>query len=148
MIKNEPANRYLRNSDEMNRTSVVTGIVLIVLAIILGAFGAHALKEKLDAAQLASFEVGVRYQMYHGLALLGIGLTSSKFPFSLTFFNRMIVIGVVAFSASIYLLAIQSIFGVKLSFLGPITPIGGSVLIVAWCILLIKLVRTPSNLAS
>lgn len=132
----------------MNRTSVVAGIVLIVLAIILGAFGAHALKEKLDAAQLASFEVGVRYQMYHGLALLGIGLASSKFSFSLTWFNRMILIGVFAFSASIYLLAIQSMVGFKLSFLGPITPIGGSVLIVAWCILLVKVVRTSSNSSS
>lgn len=129
----------------MNRTSVITGILMIVLAIILGAFGAHALKEKLDPAQLASFEVGVRYQMYHGLALLSLGLASSKFSFSLTFFNRMIIAGIVAFSASIYLLAIQNMLGVKLSFLGPITPIGGSILIIAWCILLVKIVRTPSN---
>ncbi len=132
----------------MNRTSVITGILLIVLAIILGAFGAHALKEKLEPAQLSSFEVGVRYQMYHGLALLSVGLAASKFSFSLKFFNGMIIAGVIAFSASIYLLAIQGILGTKLSFLGPITPIGGSILIIAWCILLVKVVRTPSNLSS
>ncbi|NVK66197.1 MAG: DUF423 domain-containing protein [Flavobacteriales bacterium] len=132
----------------MNRTSVITGILLIVLAIILGAFGAHALKEKLEPAQLSSFEVGVRYQMYHGLALLSVGLAASKFSFSLKFFNGMIIAGVIAFSASIYLLAIQGILGTKLSFLGPITPIGGSILIIAWCILLVKVVRTPSNISS
>ncbi len=132
----------------MNRTSVITGILLIVLAIILGAFGAHALKEKLEPAQLSSFEVGVRYQMYHGLALLSVGLAASKFSFSLKFFSGMIIAGVIAFSASIYLLAIQGILGTKLSFLGPITPIGGSILIIAWCILLVKVARTPSNLSS
>jgi uncharacterized membrane protein YgdD (TMEM256/DUF423 family) len=125
----------------MNRTSVITGIVLIVIAIILGAFGAHALKEKLEPAQLNSFEVGVRYQMYHGLALLALGLAANQFQFSLKLYNRMIIVGVIAFSLSIYLLAIQGIIGTKLSFLGPITPIGGSILIIAWIILLVRFIR-------
>jgi uncharacterized membrane protein YgdD (TMEM256/DUF423 family) len=126
---------------QMNRTSVITGIVLIVIAIILGAFGAHALKEKLEPAQLNSFEVGVRYQMYHGLALLALGLAANQFQFSLKLYNRMIIVGVIAFSLSIYLLAIQGIIGTKLSFLGPITPIGGSILIIAWIILLVRFIR-------
>ena len=125
----------------MNRTSVITGIVLIVIAIILGAFGAHALKEKLEPAQLNSFEVGVRYQMYHGLALLALGLAANQFQFSLKLYNRMIIVGVIALSLSIYLLAIQGIIGTKLSFLGPITPIGGSILIIAWIILLVRFIR-------
>lgn len=129
----------------MNRTSVITGIILIVVAIILGAFGAHALKEKLEVAQLNSFEVGVRYQMYHGLALLAVGLGASQLGFSLKLFNRMIFIGTIAFSCSIYLLAIQDLLGTKMSFLGPITPIGGSVLIIAWIILLVKVVRSNSK---
>ena len=126
----------------MNRTSVIAGIVFIVIAIILGAFGAHALKEKLEIAQLNSFEVGVRYQIYHGLALLALGLAANQLSFSLKVFNRMIIIGTLAFSLSIYLLAIKDLIGINVSFLGPITPIGGSVLIIAWIILLIKIIRT------
>ena len=126
----------------MNRTSVITGIVFIVIAIILGAFGAHALKEKLEPAQLNSFEVGIRYQMYHGLALLALGLAAGHLKFSLNFFNGMIIIGTIAFSLSIYLLAMKSLIGINLSFLGPVTPIGGSILIIAWIILLVKFMRS------
>lgn len=132
----------------MNRTSVITGIVFIVIAIILGAFGAHALKEKLEIAQLNSFEVGVRYQMYHGLALLALGLASNQLSFSLKVFNRMIIIGTLSFSLSIYLLAIKDLIGINVSFLGPITPIGGSVLIIAWILLLIKIIRTNPKSAA
>ncbi|PHR29560.1 MAG: hypothetical protein COA38_11425 [Fluviicola sp.] len=126
----------------MNRTSVITGIILIVIAIVLGAFGAHALKDKLSAAQLSSFEVGVRYQMYHGLALLSVGLAASQLKFSLKIFNRMIIIGTIAFCLSIYLLAMKDLMGVKLSFLGPVTPIGGVFLIISWIILLLKFIRS------
>ena len=126
----------------MNKTSVITGVVFIVLAIILGAFGAHALKEKLDPEQLSSFEGGVRYQMYHGLALLAIGLAADKFKFSLKAFNTLVLIGTIGFSVSIYLLSIKDIIGADLSFLGPITPIGGSILIVSWVILLVKIFRS------
>ena len=129
----------------MNRTSVVTGVIFIVIAIILGAFGAHALKEKLEIAQLNSFEVGVKYQMYHGLALLAIGFGAEKIPFSLKWFNGLIIAGVIAFSCSIYLLAIQDLIGMKLSFLGPITPIGGSLLIIAWIIFLIHFIRSKTE---
>lgn len=126
----------------MNKTSVINGVVFIVLAIILGAFGAHALKEKLDPEQLSSFEVGVRYQMYHGLALLALGLAADKLKFSLKVFNTLVLIGTIGFSVSIYLLSIKDIIGADLSFLGPITPIGGSILIVSWVILLVKIFRS------
>lgn len=133
---------------QMNRSSVISGIIFILVAIVLGAFGAHALKEKLELAQLNSFEVGVRYQMYHGLALLAVGLGARQIPFSLKLFNGLIIAGTIAFSVSIYLLAIQDILGAKLSFLGPITPIGGSVLIVAWIIFLVKIIRSKSTPAA
>lgn len=129
----------------MNRTSVITGIVFIAIAIILGAFGAHALKEKLEPEQLNSFEVGVKYQMYHGLALLAVGLAASQIKFSLKLFNRMIIVGTIAFSLSIYFLALKDVIGVKLSFLGPVTPLGGSVLIIAWIILLVQIIRSKPN---
>ena len=132
----------------MNRTSVLSGIIFILIAIVFGAFGAHALKEKLELAQLNSFEVGVRYQMYHGLALLAIGLAARQIPFSLKAFNGLIIAGTIAFCVSIYLLALQDVIGIKLPFLGPITPIGGTILIIAWVILLVKFIRTKSNFAA
>ncbi len=126
----------------MNNKIVITGVVLIVVAIVLGAFGAHALKEVLDVNQLTSFETGVRYQMYHGLGLLAIGLSADKFNFSLIWVFRLMLIGVILFSGSIYLLATQEIFGMSFRFLGPITPLGGVLLISAWLVLLIQLIKS------
>lgn len=128
----------------MNRTSVISGIIFILIAIILGAFGAHALKDKLSIEQLGSFEVGVKYQMYHGLALLILGFGASQLKFSLRGINTLIVVGVITFSLSIYFLAMQDMLGVELKFLGPITPIGGTLLIVAWFILLWKIISTKT----
>lgn len=113
-----------------------------MIAVILGAIGAHLLKERLDVQQLNSFEVGVKYQMYHGLALLILGVGAKQFPFSLKLFNTFIICGVAAFSVSIYLLALQDLIGINLKFLGPITPIGGTLLIAAWIILLVKIIRS------
>ena len=116
----------------MDKKIILTAIFLGLTAIILGAFGAHALKKVLTEAQLQSFEVGVRYQMYHALFLLFIGV--------FTFLNekeRLIIFwltisGVLFFSGSIYLLATNGITNLKTQWLGPITPIGGLLLISAW----------------
>lgn len=114
---------------------------MIMLAIILGAFGAHALKDILSTERLASFETGVKYQMYHGLAFLIIGLLADRFSFAIKSFFTLAVIGIVLFSGSIYLLAMQDVLKIKMSFLGPITPLGGGFLIIAWGMLLIKTLR-------
>ena len=116
----------------MDKKIILTAIFLGLTAIILGAFGAHALKKTLTEAQLQSFEVGVRYQMYHALFLLFIGV--------FTFLNekeRLIIFwltisGILFFSGSIYLLATNGITNLKTKWLGPITPIGGLLLISAW----------------
>ena len=116
----------------MDKKILLTAVFIGLLAIILGAFGAHALKKTLSVEQLQSFEVGVRYQMYHALFLLFIG----TFAF-LDEKERMIIFwltisGVLLFSGSIYLLATNGITNMKTKFLGPITPIGGFLLISAW----------------
>jgi uncharacterized membrane protein YgdD (TMEM256/DUF423 family) len=125
----------------MNKTITATGIGMIMLAIILGAFGAHALKEVLTPERLTSFETGVKYQMYHGLAFLIVGLLTDRFNFSVKSFFTVAIIGIVLFSGSIYLLAMQDVLGIKMSFLGPITPLGGVLLITSWGMLLVKTVR-------
>lgn len=124
---------------QMSNKILITGVFFILTAIILGAFGAHSLKELITSERLASFETGVRYQMYHGLALLAVGISVEKFQFSLTWFYRLIFIGTILFSVSIYFLAMQDVFNVKLSFLGPVTPLGGVILISGWSVILVKL---------
>ena len=119
----------------MNRRIVLAGVILIIVAIILGAFGAHALKEVLTNQRLTSFETGIRYQVYHGLALLMLGFNSNKLLFELKWVTRLIFTGVLLFSVSIYCLAMQDVIGVSLKFLGPVTPLGGVLMIVGWSIL-------------
>lgn len=125
----------------MDRKLIAAGSLFGATAIILGAFGAHALKEKLPAASLAVFETGVKYQMYHALFLLFAGLMpmisagAKKAIFWLT------VTGVLFFSGSVYLLSCQTLFGADLKFLGPITPIGGLLLISAWAVLLLNIIK-------
>lgn len=131
----------------MDKTIIGVASVFGVLSIILGAFGAHALKEVLTPEQLASFETGVRYQMYHALFLLFVGTTSllsykqKKTVFWVT------LIGVLFFSGSIYLLSTQSLTGANFKFIGPITPVGGLLLIVAWIVLFLSIIRQkfPNN---
>lgn len=126
----------------MNKKIVVTGAILILISIVLGAFGAHALKEVLLPAELASFETGVRYQVYHGLALLAIGLNANAIGFSLKWVFNLILVGVILFSGSIYGLSLDELMQLKFSFLGPITPLGGLLMIIGWIILIVQLIRS------
>ncbi len=128
----------------MNKSIVIIGIVMLVIAIVLGAFGAHALKEHLTPEKLNTFEVGVRYQVYHGLAFLILGFSADKFQFSLKLPTRLIFVGVLMFSGSIYFLAIQEMLDVSLKFLGPITPLGGLLIITGWILFLIKIMRSKA----
>ena len=106
-----------------------------VTAIILGAFGAHALKKQLSVEQLSSFETGVKYQMYHALFLLFLGLTTLLDEKAKKMVVQLVIFGVIFFSESIYLLTTKAITGVDFKFIGIVTPIGGALLIMAWSIL-------------
>ena len=116
----------------MNKKIVIAGALLILVGIILGAFGAHSLKKVVDASQVLSFETGVRYQIYHGFALIILGANSDRLLVHSKWVIRLMLIGVAVFSLSIYLLVLQGPMGVSMKFLGPITPIGGLLLILAW----------------
>ena len=119
----------------MERKITSVAALMGMIAIILGAFGAHALKKQLSVEQLGSFETGVKYQMYHALFLLFLGLN--------TFLNekvkktvfQLVIFGVFFFSGSIYLLTTKAITGVDFKFFGFVTPIGGVLLIMAWSVL-------------
>ena len=103
----------------------------ILFAIILGAFGAHSLKNHLNAEELNSLQTGIQYQLFHGLALIVLGLNFDKIKKA-----KLITIGIISgtifFSVSIYLLTLDQLLNVNLGFLWPVTPIGGMILIFTW----------------
>ena len=120
----------------MNNKLITTAAFFGMTAIILGAFGAHALKKVLTIDQLATFETGVKYQMYHGLFLLFIGLnTQLGDKVKKTIFN-LTMLGVIFFSGSIYLLATDNLNTFNFKVIGFITPIGGLLLIGSWGVLM------------
>lgn len=116
----------------MKRNFIVIAAVMAALAVILGAFGAHALKARLTAEQLQTFEVGVRYHFYHAFALLLTGILYKEFSGKLLVWaGNFFIAGTVLFSGSLYLLS--NIEGLKK--LGMITPIGGVCFIAGWLML-------------
>lgn len=120
---------------------VITALVLISSAILFGAFGAHALKAIVTADKVASFETGVRYQLFQGLGILVLALNIKSFGFSLKLVFRLMLTGTILFSASIYLLVLGTAFDFPMSFLGPITPIGGLLMISAWVLMVVRLIN-------
>lgn len=113
------------------------GITFSLISVIFGAFGAHLLKKSLPESALQSFEVGIRYMMYHGLVLLILTLIQFEEKKWVAIF---FIIGTLLFSVSIFFLSIQSILKTNLKWLGPVTPIGGTFLIMGWILFLLKAV--------
>ena len=112
----------------MERTFAALGAVSAFLAVAAGAFGAHGLRQRLSADMLAVFEIAVRYQMYHALALLAVSLAQTRWPRpALQLSGYAFVAGTILFSGSLYLL---SLTGAR--WLGAITPLGGLAFLVGW----------------
>ena len=116
----------------MNKKIILTALIFGIVSIVLGAFGAHALKKMLSVDQLASFEVAVKYLMYEAFFLLFIGTTALLLEKQKRIIFYFALFGSVLFSGSIFLLTTKAISGVDFKFLGPITPIGGLLIIVSW----------------
>lgn len=125
----------------MKELVLTFGGILGTLAVIFGAFGAHALKRKLSGDQLISFETGVKYQMYHALVLILCGITFPFIESSQIIMGWFFIIGTVFFSFSIYGLVLTAARGNKLSILGPITPFGGLLLVLGWILFTYNLSR-------
>lgn len=125
----------------MKKKILITAAFFGLTAIILGAFGAHALKKLLTPESLASFEIGVRYQMYHALFLLFLGSTDaiSDRIKQQTLFS--IILGVIFFSGSIYLLSTEAITSINIRSFALITPLGGLLLMLGWVFLLLGIFR-------
>lgn len=120
------------------RTAAVVGF----LAVSLGAFAAHGLKERLSPDMLTIFETGVRYQFYHALAMLALALGASHLGGGkwVTFANTFWLAGIIIFSGSLYVLALSGI-----RWLGAITPIGGLAFLAGWVCLLVATFQNSSD---
>lgn len=116
----------------MNRTILAVGTAMGMLAIILGAFGAHGLEKLVDAEAIDTFETGVRYQMYHAFLLLFLGIWSGLSSKPKKNIFVLVLLGVILFSFSIYLLALNSLTSFDFKIIGFLTPIGGIFLIIGW----------------
>lgn len=125
----------------MNRTILITAAVLGIIAIALGAFGAHGLKQLISVEAQQTFETGVRYQMYHALMLLFVGGTTFLGEKTKKTIYALVLVGTVFFSGSIYGLATMDVTGINFKTIGFITPIGGLLLIVAWIVMMINFLK-------
>lgn len=129
----------------MNKKILIAASILGIISIILGAFGAHGLKELISVESIQTFETGVRYQMYHAILLLFVGnsLYITKKTKRLVFY--FILIGVIFFSGSIYGLATNILTAFNFKTIAFITPIGGLLLILAWGFLLVDFLKIKSK---
>jgi uncharacterized membrane protein YgdD (TMEM256/DUF423 family) len=126
----------------MSKTILMTASVLLAMAVAIGAFGAHGLKSHLSEAMLQTYKTGVEYHFYHALGLLLIGVLTISFPSELLKWSAIfLMVGVVLFSGSLYVLAIT---GIK--WFGAITPLGGLSFIAGWGLLFVAVLKKfPSN---
>ena len=119
---------------------IIAGAVNAAIAVMLGAFGAHALKEKLSEHYLAVWETAVQYQMFHAVGLIAIGIlmnASLLGPITqLTWAGWLLLVGIIIFSGSLYILSLSGI-----GILGAITPIGGVAFIAGWIMLIIATLK-------
>ena len=122
----------------MAKLFLIAGAVNAMLAVGLGAFGAHGLKSRLSAELLAVYQTGVQYHGYHALGLILIGIIALHLPASvwLKWSGGLMLVGILCFSGSLYLLAITGI-----RWLGAITPLGGLAFLIAWLLLAVAVFR-------
>ena len=128
----------------MDKKLILVSLIFIPLGIVLGAMGAHYLeKVGVTPERIKSFEVGVRYLIYTGIAFMALAGVVHKFDFNVRVTYRAVLWGTVLFSGSIFALTLLPSLGIEnIKFLGPITPLGGLFMIFGWLILLIKFLRT------
>lgn len=126
------------NKESLDKTYIITGAGILFLAVLIGAFGAHGLKESLTDKYLATYQTGVTYHYYHGLGILILGLIKKNYPeLNLKLVYMMMLTGIGLFSFNCYIYAITQI---KLFAL--IVPVGGLSFIGAWALLANTFVRS------
>jgi uncharacterized membrane protein YgdD (TMEM256/DUF423 family) len=125
----------------MQKQFVFFSGLAIMISIVLGAMGAHALKKILTPELFNSFEVAVKYQGFLSMGALILALNTDRFSFPLKRILTAMLIGMLFFSGSIYLLVVFKTLHLSTTFIGPITPIGGAISIISWSIFLYRLIK-------
>lgn len=120
---------------------LILGAVNALIAVVLGAFGAHALKTRLSAELMAVYQTGIHYHLIHALGLLLVGLLATQLPASayLRWSGWLMLAGIALFSGSLYALSVTG-----LRWLGAITPVGGLAFILAWVLFVMAALKAPS----
>lgn len=126
----------------MMKLSLLLGALGGFSSVAIGAFGAHAMRSRLDEYALRIYETAVQYQFYHSLALLAVGLLLMQFPQSTLLKSSVIAftLGILVFSGSLYVLSISG-----LRWLGAVTPLGGLAFLVGWACLMVFVWKLPGN---
>ena len=127
----------------MHKTFLLVGAISGAIAVSLGAFGAHGLKQIVSAADVAVFQTGVQYQMYHTLALMLLAIVYERLPSKwITTSAYLFACGVLFFSGSLYLITALKARGVTVApLIGVITPLGGFCFIIGWLCFLIGVLK-------
>ena len=117
------------------QTFIVLGGILMAVAVAMGAFGAHALKNKLQPNDLTVFKTGVQYHLAHALGLIVVGILAGQYPDAglIPVAGWLLLAGLILFSGSLYVLSVK-----KIRWLGPITPLGGLSFIIGWVLLAVS----------
>lgn len=125
----------------VHKKILLASSIIGALSVILGAFGAHALQNIIDAKALKTYQIGISYQFYHAIALLGVAAWIKNDIEPSVWIGRAafcFIIGVLLFSGSLYLIALKEILGLQgwvMKIIGPSTPIGGTFFIIGWLLL-------------
>jgi uncharacterized membrane protein YgdD (TMEM256/DUF423 family) len=124
----------------MHKKYIAIGALLAGIAVILGAFAAHGLKKILTVEELAVFETGVRYQIYHSFAIIIVGILGKDYTSKyLLLAGKLFIAGIILFSGSLYLLtALKAMQATSLLWIGAITPVGGVCFISAWLLICVS----------
>lgn len=125
----------------MNKTILGTGVFFGLLAVILGAFGTHMLKGRIPGEAMDAYRTGVDYQMYHALLLLILGNKGILGGKDKKLVFRILIIGIICFSFSLYLLALGTLLPIDFSSMGIITPIGGLLLLSGWTLMAYRIYK-------
>lgn len=127
----------------MERKWIIAGLLLLITGIVLGAFGAHALKELItEPGKLVIFETGVRYQLIHALGFLVVPFVARHYAVNTKWIFRFLLAGVLCFSVSLYMLTLKDLLEIPgIKFFGPVTPFGGLLMILGWTVLLAHVIR-------
>ncbi len=132
----------------MNHRSLAWAAGILLVAVGMGAFGAHGMEPRLDPRAYQNWNTAAQYQFYHGLALLGLSAVQGRLASrTIAWVRTLFVMGVFCFSGSLYLLASREILGIEsaVRVLGPITPLGGLLFMAGWAALLIAALRKEWN---